>query len=69
MRQVDVLSIQRVSADERASIEAADPAVRLVDAGGWSMRAAGSTAKSAKPGRNMRRPVTRRCPLPVAECP
>jgi hypothetical protein len=35
MRQVDVLSIQRVSADERASIEAADPAVRLVDAGGW----------------------------------
>jgi phosphoglycerate dehydrogenase-like enzyme len=35
MRQVDVLSIQRVSPDERARIEAVDPAVRLVDAGGW----------------------------------
>ena len=35
MRQVDVLSIQRVSVDERARIEAVDPAVRLVDAGGW----------------------------------
>jgi phosphoglycerate dehydrogenase-like enzyme len=35
MRQVDVLSIQPVSADERARIEAVDPAVRLVDAGGW----------------------------------
>jgi phosphoglycerate dehydrogenase-like enzyme len=35
MRQVDVLSIQRVSADERARIEAVDPGVRLVDAGGW----------------------------------
>jgi phosphoglycerate dehydrogenase-like enzyme len=35
MRQVDVLSIQRISAAERALIEAVDPAIRLVDAGGW----------------------------------
>lgn len=32
---VDVLTIWRVSAAERAQIEAVDPAVRLVDAGGW----------------------------------
>jgi len=35
MRRVDVLSIQRISAEDRARIEAVDPAVRLVDAGGW----------------------------------
>jgi len=35
MRSVDVLCIQPVSADERARIEAVDPSVRLVDAGGW----------------------------------
>jgi phosphoglycerate dehydrogenase-like enzyme len=35
MRRVDVLCIQRVSAADRARIEAVDPAVRLVDAGGW----------------------------------
>jgi phosphoglycerate dehydrogenase-like enzyme len=35
MRAVNVLSIQRTSAMERARIEAADPAVRLTDAGGW----------------------------------
>jgi len=35
MRRVEVLCIQPVSADERARIEAVDPAVRLVDAGGW----------------------------------
>ena len=35
MRQIDVLCIQPVSADEHARIEAVDPAVRLVDAGGW----------------------------------
>ncbi len=35
MRVVNVLSIQRSSAAERARIEAVDPAVRLTDAGGW----------------------------------
>ena len=35
MRQIDVLSIQRISADDRARIAAVDPSVRLVDAGGW----------------------------------
>jgi len=35
MRVVSVLSIQRSTAAERARIEAVDPGVRLVDAGGW----------------------------------
>jgi phosphoglycerate dehydrogenase-like enzyme len=35
MPTIDVLSIQRISADERARIEAVDPAIRLIDAGGW----------------------------------
>jgi phosphoglycerate dehydrogenase-like enzyme len=35
MRQVDVLCIQRISAEDQARIAAVDPAVRLVDAGGW----------------------------------
>jgi phosphoglycerate dehydrogenase-like enzyme len=35
MRQVEILNIQRISAAERARIEAVDPAVRLTDAGGW----------------------------------
>ncbi len=35
VRRVNVLSIQRISAAERARIEAGDPAVRLIDAGGW----------------------------------
>lgn len=35
MRHVNVLSIQRISAEERRQIEAVDPAVRLTDAGGW----------------------------------
>jgi glyoxylate/hydroxypyruvate reductase len=35
MREVNVLSIQRISADDRARITAVDPAIRLVDAGGW----------------------------------
>ena len=35
MREINVLSIQRSTPAERARIEAADPAVRLVDAGGW----------------------------------
>jgi phosphoglycerate dehydrogenase-like enzyme len=35
MRMVDVLNIQRLSAADRARIEAVDPAVRLTDAGGW----------------------------------
>jgi phosphoglycerate dehydrogenase-like enzyme len=35
MQRVGVLSIQRISAEERAKIEAVDPAVQLTDAGGW----------------------------------
>jgi phosphoglycerate dehydrogenase-like enzyme len=35
MRQINVLSIQRISAEDRRRIEAVDPAVRLTDAGGW----------------------------------
>jgi phosphoglycerate dehydrogenase-like enzyme len=35
MRRVNILAIQRVAAAERAQIESVDPAVRLVDAGGW----------------------------------
>ena len=35
MRHINVLSIQRISAEERRQIEAVDPAVRLTDAGGW----------------------------------
>ncbi|HWB51630.1 MAG TPA: D-2-hydroxyacid dehydrogenase [Stellaceae bacterium] len=32
---VDILAIQRLSTADRARIEAVDPSVRLVDAGGW----------------------------------
>ena len=35
MQQVQVLNIQRLSAVDRAKIEAVDPAVRLTEAGGW----------------------------------
>lgn len=35
MRTVDVLTLQRLGADDRARIAAVDPAVRLTDAGGW----------------------------------
>src|SRR5437660_4057973 len=35
MREVQVLNIQRLSAADRAKIEAVDPTVRLTDAGGW----------------------------------
>ena len=35
MQRLDVLSIQRISAVDRARIEAVDLAIRLVDAGGW----------------------------------
>jgi len=35
MPGVNVLSIQRVSAAERAQIEAVDPGIRLTDPGGW----------------------------------
>src|SRR5579862_1067739 len=35
MRMVNVLAIHRLSDAERAQIEAVDPAVRLIDAGGW----------------------------------
>ena len=35
MRTVEVLSIQRISPADRARIEGVDPAVHLVDAGGW----------------------------------
>ncbi|HTZ34468.1 MAG TPA: D-2-hydroxyacid dehydrogenase [Stellaceae bacterium] len=35
MRSLEVLTIQRLSAADRARVAAVDPAVRLVDAGGW----------------------------------
>jgi glyoxylate/hydroxypyruvate reductase len=35
MEPIDVLTIQRLSADDRARIQAVDPRVRLTDAGGW----------------------------------
>jgi phosphoglycerate dehydrogenase-like enzyme len=34
-QRVNVLAIQRISADDRAKIEAVDPAIALTDAGGW----------------------------------
>src|SRR4030088_1109189 len=35
MQRVNVLSIARISAENRAKIEAVDPAIQLTDAGGW----------------------------------
>ncbi|HUB13826.1 MAG TPA: D-2-hydroxyacid dehydrogenase [Acetobacteraceae bacterium] len=35
MRTVNILAIQRATEAERAQIAAVDPAVRLIDAGGW----------------------------------
>jgi phosphoglycerate dehydrogenase-like enzyme len=35
MQRVNVLCIQRISAADRARIEAVDPAIRVTDAGGW----------------------------------
>src|SRR5215472_14795579 len=35
MQRINVLSIQCISAEDRAKIEAVDPAIELTDAGGW----------------------------------
>src|SRR5262249_9115218 len=35
MQRINVLSIQHISAEDRAKIEAVDPAIELIDAGGW----------------------------------
>lgn len=35
MPEINILSIQRLGADDRTRIEAVDPAIRFVDAGGW----------------------------------
>jgi phosphoglycerate dehydrogenase-like enzyme len=35
MRTFDILTLTRIGADERARIEAVDPAIRLTDAAGW----------------------------------
>ena len=35
MQRINVLSIQRISAEDRAKIQAVDPAIELTDAGGW----------------------------------
>jgi hypothetical protein len=35
MQRTKVLSIQRISAEDRAKIEAVDLAIQLTDAGGW----------------------------------
>jgi hypothetical protein len=35
MRTINVLATQPINADDRAKIEASDPEIRLIDAGGW----------------------------------
>jgi phosphoglycerate dehydrogenase-like enzyme len=35
VRAINILGIQRINPGDRARIEAVDPAIRLVDAGGW----------------------------------
>ena len=35
MRTFNVLTLTRISAEDRAKIEAVDPSIRLTDAGGW----------------------------------
>jgi len=35
MEMINVLSIQRVGAEDRAKIEAVDPIIQFIDAGGW----------------------------------
>jgi glyoxylate/hydroxypyruvate reductase len=35
MQKINVLNIQRLSATDRAKLEAVDPAIELTDAGGW----------------------------------
>src|ERR1700730_16655872 len=35
MQTINVLSIERISAEDRAKIEAVDPRIQLTDAGGW----------------------------------
>ena len=35
MQTITILAIQRISAQDRARIEAVDPRIRLIDAGGW----------------------------------
>ena len=35
MQLINVPSIQRVSGEDRAKIEAVDPAIQFLDAGGW----------------------------------
>ena len=35
MPELNILSIQRINAADRAQIEAVDPSIRLTDAGGW----------------------------------
>src|SRR6202166_2431966 len=35
MRKTNILTLTRLGAEDRAKIEAVDPAVRLIDAGGW----------------------------------
>ena len=35
MQRINVLTIQRITAEDRVKIEAVDPAILLTDAGGW----------------------------------
>jgi len=35
MQKINILNIQRVTAEDRTRIEAVDPAIQFVDAGGW----------------------------------
>ena len=50
MRKINVLNLQRLSAVDRAKIEAVDPDVRLTDAGGKLYAQATSSCMIFRPG-------------------
>ena len=64
MQRTNVLSIQRVSPEDRAKIEAIDPAIQFIDAGGWydgeirETWPAFSSARYLAPNAIGRRPVS-----------
>ena len=62
MQKINVLNMQRLGAAERAKIEAVDPAIELVDAGGWFDGEYRETWPAYTAARYLRRRA-----LPVAE--
>jgi len=74
MRSINILSIQRMSADDRAKIAASDPAIRLIDAGGWfdgeirenwtAFAAAHAICRQGRPARAAARSATASSPRP-----